>query len=87
MARFRVYFKPFNPNGTYQTDWTEVTADVAVLGDIKSGIEDTSFDVGAVRNKGVNLVMRKCGCFHHRNYSKVSRMIKQMMVLRVLMFG
>src|SRR5690242_10735204 len=58
MARYRVYFKLFNKDGTYGSDWTEVTKDVSDLGEISQSIENSDFDIGVFRSGSVSLTLR-----------------------------
>jgi hypothetical protein len=58
MARYRVYFKPFKRDGSYQDDWIEVTSDVSSLGSIQRAIENSEFDVGVFKNSSVSLTLR-----------------------------
>lgn len=68
MARWRVYIKPFDDDGEYQSDWTEVTSDVIELGSPKQGIDNTEFDVGVIKNSGFNITLRN----DHGHYSEVN---------------
>ena len=58
MARFRVYIKPFTDSGEYASEYTEITSDVASLGDPKQAIDNTDFNVGVIRNNGLSLTLR-----------------------------
>lgn len=56
MARTRIYIKPFDPDGTYATDYVEVTDDV--VGNptsIKQEVEGSDFDVGILKNSSFSL--------------------------------
>jgi hypothetical protein len=66
MARFRVYLTPFTSTGVYDTE-IEVTKDVASISDPKQTIDSTDFDVGVIKNSGLNIVLRN----HHGHYSDV----------------
>ena len=46
MSRFHVYIKPFNDDGTYQTDFIEVTKDVASLSNLKETIDADEYNTG-----------------------------------------
>lgn len=56
--RYRVYFKPFDDGGNYAEEYIEVTKDVISIGDITTKIDSSEYDVGVVKNSGVNLVLR-----------------------------
>lgn len=58
MSRFRVYVKPFNDDGTYQSSFTEVTEDVIKLSPIQLAIDNNEFEVGIIKNNGVKLTLR-----------------------------
>jgi len=51
MSRFRVYIKPFQPDGTYAADYIEVTRDVIAgqLGAIQETIDKDNYEVGLFR--------------------------------------
>lgn len=57
MGALRVYLKPFNDDGTYQSDWTEITdhVDVQGISELKQSLDNTEYDVGIFKNSGVTL--------------------------------
>lgn len=56
--RYRVYIKPFDDEGAYLADFIEVTNDVLSISDITQKIDSSEYDVGIIRNSGVNIVLR-----------------------------
>ena len=58
MGAFRVYVKPFDLEGIYQTDFIEVTSDVVKLGDIKQNLDSTDYDLGIFRLSGLKITLR-----------------------------
>lgn len=56
--QYRVYIKPFDDTGVYLEDFIEVTKDVVSISDITQKIDSSEFDVGIIRNSGVNIVLR-----------------------------
>lgn len=56
--RYRVYIKPFDDQGIYLSDFIEVTKDVLSISDITQKIDSSEYDVGIIRNSGVNVILR-----------------------------
>lgn len=56
--RYKVYLKPFDDAGEYLPDFIDITKDVISISDISIKIDSSEFDVGVVRNSGVNIVLR-----------------------------
>lgn len=67
--RFKVYIKPFDDHGDYQTDWTEVTQDVTEnnLSDIRQLLEDEEYNVGVFKFADFKIDLRN----EHGMYSDV----------------
>ncbi len=59
MGRFRVYIKPFDDAGDYESSWTEVTEDVdsSGLGAIKQTLDNTEYDVGILKNANLQITL------------------------------
>jgi hypothetical protein len=59
LGRFKVYIKPFQEDGTYATDWTEVTenVDMSGIGQLKQSLDNSEYDVGIFKNSGINLTL------------------------------
>ena len=57
IGKIRVYLKPFNEDGTYQSDWTEITkhVDIGSLGSITRGLDNTEYDLGILRTSNLGL--------------------------------
>jgi hypothetical protein len=49
MSRFQVYIKPFDDDGNYQSDFIEVTKDVAALANLKETIDADDYNTGIFR--------------------------------------
>lgn len=58
MARFRVYVKPFDDAGVYQSTFTEITDDVIKLSNISRAIDNNEFQVGVIKNSGLTISLR-----------------------------
>lgn len=58
MARFRVYIKPFEADGTYADDYTEITRDVISLATIAQQLDNTEYGIGVFRNTNFNIKLR-----------------------------
>lgn len=69
MARRRVYFMPFLPNGTYGA-WTEVTQDIdaSTLGAISRALDISDYDIGVYTNSAVAVSLRN----EHGKYSDIN---------------
>ena len=66
MSTVRCYIKPFNEDGTYQSDWTEITDDVMNdnLGKISSKIEGSDYDVGIFTFSNISIFLsNKSGAY------------------------
>lgn len=57
MSRFRFYLKPFNEDGTYQSDFIEITQDVQKLGNIGQQLDNTTYGVGIFRNSSFSFTL------------------------------
>lgn len=69
MSYFKVYLKPFDDEGEYVEDWTEVTEDVNFdsIGDIRQSIDDDEYDVGVFKFSDFQVELRN----EHGRYSDV----------------
>lgn len=59
MSRFKVYVKPFKEDGTYETEWLDVTEDVELQGvtAMKQSLDNNEYDIGIFKNSGVTLTL------------------------------
>lgn len=58
MGRFRVYIKPFQDFGEYETDFVEVTDDVlSNIGQLSESLDNSDFDLGIFRNSNFKLTL------------------------------
>ena len=59
MSRFKVYIKPFKEDGTYETEWLDVTQDVELQGvtSMKQSLDNNEYDIGVFKNSGVTLTL------------------------------
>ncbi len=57
MGVIRVYLKPFNADGTYQDDFTEITADVSedTISSISQQLDGSDFDAGVFTNSSFTM--------------------------------
>ena len=69
MARVRIYIKPFNPDGTYATDFIEVTKDVldSSVGRVQRKLDISEYDIGVFTNSATSFSLRN----DHGRYSDV----------------
>lgn len=60
MSKFRVYIKPFNESGEYQSDFIDITRDVlfSSMGDIRRKIDNDEYNVGLFKFDSINLSVR-----------------------------
>lgn len=57
--RWRVYIKPFDEFGVYQTDWIDVTQDVdfSKMGSLAVDLDNTEYDIGVYRSSNFSLTL------------------------------
>jgi len=60
MGVFNFYIKPFNDDGTYATDWIDVTDDAnkSSISSLKRDLDNTDFDTGVFRYSNFTLSLR-----------------------------
>ena len=70
MGRWRVYLKPFNDSGVYESSWTDISDDVLFdsMGSVAVDLDNTEFDIGVYRNSSFSLSLIN----DHGKYSDIS---------------
>lgn len=58
MSAPRIYIKPFDELGSYQSSFTNITRDALKAGKIQKELDSTDYDIGIYRNSSFKLTLR-----------------------------
>jgi hypothetical protein len=55
---FKVYLKTFDYDGTYESEFTDVSRDVLKVSDVKESLDNTEYDVGVFKLNRIGITLR-----------------------------
>ena len=58
MSQPRVYIKPFDVSGDYESSFTNITKDTLKVSKIQQELDNTEYDIGIYRNSSLKLTLR-----------------------------
>ena len=58
MSRYKVYIKPYETAGIYQTDFIDVSNDVISIDQISQSLDNSTYDIGVFKTSGLKIKFR-----------------------------